>query len=776
MSRILSLFLNLSLALASPAFSLRQTSVRDNAGLEEEVARSLQGTTAGLEEEQQSIRLRERLVEAFNAGISPPAEPLRNEHAVIHRQPPIEIRTLRNGAPALQPVRASYELELWSSKNVPYFMRLGPKFFVDSSRLAELSPELRTQLRENLTAVDDLPNSTVANVHRPRDDRFGAFTYPAAAMEMQNHWRDYLVIDTGAGDGSLSQVHEGIPVLIENNHEEAEKARRNFRANGWVEGEDYFVIEEDLRNEGRIRQALARIMQTLKDSGREPPAAAIVSQVGTWPGLYEINNQSSMALIPVVREATGLNVETFIGGGYFWDGTQRPVRYLEQDREAMKAYGLTADPSVAVYRVATLEPQYTVAWQAVRLPQQAGAEETLAKMESFRHRTHVVAKPLYSLFEAHGLPSDGIAIPAKGSPDRKKFEESVRGIDIMVTIRLAYELDSVGISLPGVSQLHQLFEEGDAIFLEASAILEQDDESVAITLAEENLHMATLQLDPDLTAILQILASSEHEVVMRLRKMVEEEYGSGLDPDYTASEVLPKLLIITSGSPRGDAVIAEIFPQELRGTVLQLAKENMPTPEEVVQLRAAAGRLSGQSGRQPYLDVIKELHRRSVSEREKRLQEAAERFRVEPQQPYFSIEPAGFLLREKGLALAPTLALLEVKGIFPDPRFAGIVETQAEKDQLLAAFAGLPQVRQRLEARLVVVADQPADTLKQKQEQAERQARNWLWPLKVEVIAEAPPEWAQQLELINRILATAGRQLPEDPEVQKAARALLRAA
>lgn len=180
-------------------------------------------------------------------------------------------------------------------------------------------------------------------------------------------------------------------------------------------------------------------------------------------------------------------------------------------------------------------------------------------------------------------------------------------------------------------------------------------------------------------------------------------------------------------------------------------------------------------GYSPSLQSVVSAARDFISKRAG-LARAVADFRLE-QRPDFAIENVGFLLEGKGLAFAPVLALLEARGgVFPDVRFAGVVETPEEMEGLLKTFASLPQkARSILAQRLVVIAKQPGDSRQQKYALAKLKARHA--HLSGLVVVEVSGVQTDLLAQLNDLLATVGYQLPEDdPAVREAALTLLRAA
>ena len=211
------------------------------------------------------------------------------------------------------------------------------------------------------------------------------------------------------------------------------------------------------------------------------------------------------------------------------------------------------------------------------------------------------------------------------------------------------------------------------------------------------------------------------------------------------------------------------IPHEIHGVISGTARRSLEdliqrkALEEAAQIFTAAG---GEEATDGPLAGLEEQYRALI-------RKEAERFRVE-QRPDFSVETTGFLLERKGLAFAPILALLEIQGVFFDRRFAGIVQTQAEKDRLLDTFTEITDVREILEQRLVVVADSPGATAEEQYRHAEVKARAHLFGLvPVLKVDRLLPDWVLQL---NAMLKTVGYQLPEDPAVREAGRALLYAA
>lgn len=105
--------------------------------------------------------------------------------------------------------------------------------------------------------------------------------------------------------------------------------------------------------------------------------------------------------------------------------------------------------------------------------------------------------------------------------------------------------------------------------------------------------------------------------------------------------------------------------------------------------------------------------------------------------------------------------------------FSGVVETQQDRDRLLAVVASNDQARGLVLSRIFVVEEQEAEDRAGRYELAKAAAQRLLMGTQIQIVNTLRQDWLVQL---NAILNSFGYRLPDDPSIQKAARTLIEAA
>jgi len=136
------------------------------------------------------------------------------------------------------------------------------------------------------------------------------------------------LIDAGAGDGALSlaalRLGASYAVLIENDPESLEKARRNIAINNWEDRT--LLLDMDLRDTEKISQYLQPIKKSI-----------LISNLGDWMVSYgTVNNQTSLKLIPFLSDLVYL----IIGGYDNGSELHRP----DNDFRVAAELGFASDP------------------------------------------------------------------------------------------------------------------------------------------------------------------------------------------------------------------------------------------------------------------------------------------------------------------------------------------------------------------------------------------------------------------------------------------------
>lgn len=227
------------------------------------------------------------------------------------------------------------------------YMRLGRFFFIDEEDYLKLSDSLKRDLGANAIKIKNLKESTL---NKPR---LWHYTVATIAAMMSSDISRKHVIDCGAGDGILSLVAAKLGAvsidLVDINEGSLRQARVNLELNGLKEGVDYQIIHGDLKN-------TAEISKRIRPGDAE---VAIISNIGTWEGLYSVTNQHSIRLIEYIPNAT-----LFIAGGYF-----APSIHSRDDKEFIRRFGFVVDAEMAMYKEFHMEfDKGITAWIAVAKP------------------------------------------------------------------------------------------------------------------------------------------------------------------------------------------------------------------------------------------------------------------------------------------------------------------------------------------------------------------------------------------------------------------------
>lgn len=165
-------------------------------------------------------------------------------------------------------------------------------FFMDKIVYEDLEKGLPEELKRKIISVPDLSQSTIGQSEQ-EGGRMKQFTAAAILAMLHSNIAGKCFIDVGAGDGMLAlaaaKLGASKVILIDKNSKELDKARKNLENNGLKEKEDFWIIEEDLRDQDKIIEKLSVIK--LDD-------IFLVSNIGNWPLDYgPITNLTSLELI-----------------------------------------------------------------------------------------------------------------------------------------------------------------------------------------------------------------------------------------------------------------------------------------------------------------------------------------------------------------------------------------------------------------------------------------------------------------------------------------------
>lgn len=126
-------------------------------------------------------------------------------------------------------------------------------------------------------------------------------------LKHKDSFRGATVADFGSGDGLLSRVALRMGakevVLIEKERSSSELARLHLEKDGWIEGRDFLIVENDI----------------LEDDFRDGPlhevlsekTAVVLANIGPWKGIWGDANSAAVNIV-----SRWSNVSLFINSGY----------------------------------------------------------------------------------------------------------------------------------------------------------------------------------------------------------------------------------------------------------------------------------------------------------------------------------------------------------------------------------------------------------------------------------------------------------------------------
>lgn len=256
---------------------------------------------------------------------------------------------------------------LYDGKETVFFVRFGPRFFVDRRYVSWLSPEFREELGSNLFVVENIERHTLSSAVDNSSGHFGFYSYTTAAFLVRTDLSRKLVIDLGAGDGSLSFMHNGLPVLLEMDSGELSNAGRQFSANLKQKDKDFFLIGADLTKKADLDRAAERLKNIVQRFTATHPVdgVVIVSNIGQWES-YSVDNRTIIGFVPWIEQATSLPVQLIVAGGYLRNDprTEYPDYSSKHAEEAVRlGFHVDLESQGQMFPYA---PELAVAWRAVR--------------------------------------------------------------------------------------------------------------------------------------------------------------------------------------------------------------------------------------------------------------------------------------------------------------------------------------------------------------------------------------------------------------------------
>ncbi len=201
-------------------------------------------------------------------------------------------------------------------------VQIGDLFFIDKIVYEDLEKGLPEELKRKIISVPDLSQSIIGQSEQ-EGGRMKQFTAAAILSMLHSNIAGKCVIDVGAGDGMLAlaaaKLGASKVILIDKNSKELDKARKNLENNGLKEKEDFWIIDEDLRDQDKITEKLSAIK--LDD-------IFLVSNIGNWPLDYgPITNLTSLELILGIVKKRKARISGIVLGGYEAKPLPMPIKY-----------------------------------------------------------------------------------------------------------------------------------------------------------------------------------------------------------------------------------------------------------------------------------------------------------------------------------------------------------------------------------------------------------------------------------------------------------------
>lgn len=199
------------------------------------------------------------------------------------------------------------------SEKMQAFIRIGPLFIIEEDFYCRLSPVLQQDLGNNVIRLKAL-HQDISRL------MYGSYTLATIVMMLNSDFSGKRVVDAGAGTGILSIVAMKLGAafvdLVDYDQDELIQAHALLELNGFTPEEEFLLHVQDLRKPDEILKALSPY----------DGETAVISHIGTHPGLYKVTNADSIRLASRIPRVT-----LFVGGGYEDADDFSEARSVDQD-------------------------------------------------------------------------------------------------------------------------------------------------------------------------------------------------------------------------------------------------------------------------------------------------------------------------------------------------------------------------------------------------------------------------------------------------------------
>ena len=203
-------------------------------------------------------------------------------------------------------------------------VRIGSLIFILEDIHKKLSQVLQEELANSVVVLPDFESV----------EKFDLFSTPLIFDFMNYSVKDFHWIDSGAGQGilalSLLKLGANIVHLFDRDKRALDKAHQLLELNGFKEGENFYVHKGYLQDTEFVEKELKVVSAMARQENQE---VAIVSNIGVWPGNYNITNRQSISFVEHIPEAS-----LFLGGGYNFISYYLNRGAVREDIEDLRKY------------------------------------------------------------------------------------------------------------------------------------------------------------------------------------------------------------------------------------------------------------------------------------------------------------------------------------------------------------------------------------------------------------------------------------------------------